>query len=220
MTTTRTKTVAAVAVTTMLMTAGVAFAQPGGGSGSESGGTTPGAACAARADGGPTGNGPGRAARRGPGAGQGAVASTAGVSAAERATLVFMRQEEKLARDVYLTLAKTSGVPAFSRIAAAEQRHMDRVGALLRSKGIADPVAGMTRGEYADPALESLYTTLVADGSRSVPAALAVGVRVEKLDIADINRALATAKRPEVRRVLINLRAGSRNHLAAFTALS
>ena len=38
-----------------------------------------------------------------------------------------MREEEKLARDVYLTLYDIWGTPAFNNIASSEQTHMDAV---------------------------------------------------------------------------------------------
>ncbi|MDP2030099.1 MAG: DUF2202 domain-containing protein [Thiobacillus sp.] len=47
--------------------------------------------------------------------------------------LLFMREEEKLARDVYLTLYETWGLAVFSNIASSEQSHMDALLKLLRT---------------------------------------------------------------------------------------
>ncbi|NCB02187.1 MAG: DUF2202 domain-containing protein, partial [Spirochaetia bacterium] len=54
--------------------------------------------------------------------------------------ILLMREEEKLARDVYLTLYEKWNLRTFSNIARAEQKHMDAVAYLLSTKGIEDPV--------------------------------------------------------------------------------
>jgi len=46
------------------------------------------------------------------------------LTAEEETELVYMREEEKLARDVYLTLTDTWQLPIFWNIAGAKQRHM------------------------------------------------------------------------------------------------
>lgn len=199
MTAMRSRMIAAAATVALMASAGAAAAYqgvPGPPSGTGGGGS---GACAATAT---------------------TTTATAPLTARERAILVAMRQEEKLARDVYLTLAQTTDLAVFDRIAVSEQRHMDRVGALLRRYGIPDPVAGMARGEYADPAFEALYDRLVASGSTGDAAAIAAGIRIERLDIGDLNAAIRVVARPDVKRVLVNLRTASRHHLAAFTALS
>ena len=49
----------------------------------------------------------------------------------EKESLTLMRQEEKLARDVYLTLGENYDLPVFTNIPRSEQRHMDQMGELL-----------------------------------------------------------------------------------------
>ena len=46
--------------------------------------------------------------------------------------LMYMREEEKLARDVYATLYEKWGTRIFNNIRVSEQRHMDAVKALSR----------------------------------------------------------------------------------------
>ena len=219
--TNRAKGIAAVTAATLLIGAGAGAAYQGSGRVARAGAAAGDATTwSARAGQGPHGGSAGPGSRGRIGNRDGRRANVAALTATERATLVRMRQEEKLARDVYLQLAQDSSLPALTRIAAAEQRHMDRIGALLERYGLPDPVAGMARGEYADPAFEVLYRDLVARGSTGDSAAVAVGLRIERLDIADLDEALSTAVRPDVVRVLTALRAGSMHHLAAFTALS
>lgn len=150
--------------------------------------------------------------RGGPGATR---TSAADAPAQTVATLTYMREEEKLARDVYTVLAGTSGDPRFARIAMSEQRHMDAVLRQLERYGISDPAAGLAPGEFRNDTLQRLYDRLVEQGTASPAAALAVGRTIERTDIADIDARIDEAPAP-VARVLAHLRAGSERHLAAF----
>lgn len=147
--------------------------------------------------------------------------ATATVSADVAKDLAYMREEERLARDTYLAIAKVypANATQFQRIANSEQRHYDSVGVLLTRYGLSDPSAGKAAGSYAYPTLTELYTTLLAQAKTSLTEAYKVGVAVEQVDIADLNKALATTLPVDVKAVFGNLKAGSDNHLAAFSAL-
>jgi hypothetical protein len=131
---------------------------------------------------------------------------------------VYLREEEKLARDVYLTLAETWQLPLFRNISGAEQRHMDSVKRLLDLYGTADPVADDSVGMFTNSTLAQLYTDLVARGNSSLVEALTVGATIEDLDLADLEEMLAVASNDHVKLVGYNLAKGSRNHLRAFMA--
>ncbi len=139
------------------------------------------------------------------------------LTATESADLVFMKQEEKLARDVYRTLYARWGHPAFANISVSEQRHMDAVSALLLRYQISDPTP-TAPGVFTVPELQALYNSLVVEGSASLTDALEVGVLIEETDIADLQRVIAATREPPIRQVLTNLMNGSYNHLAAFTS--
>ena len=79
------------------------------------------------------------------------VAVPATLTPGEIAGLTFMREEEKLARDVYLTLDDAWDLQVFANIARSEQTHMDAIGTLLTRYGIADPAAGNERGRVHQP---------------------------------------------------------------------
>ncbi len=150
---------------------------------------------------------------------QGTGVATTAVTAmadAEKASLIYMREEEKLAHDVYLALSEKWGTSVFAQIAGSEQRHTDSIAALLEKYGIADPAVGAKAGVFTNKQLQGLYDSLVAEGSKSLVAALAVGATIEDLDIADLDAALKTAKNADLIRVYENLRAGSVNHMKAF----
>ena len=137
----------------------------------------------------------------------------------EKQALLFMREEEKLARDVYTTLYAKWGVVEFDNIAESESRHMASVARLLDRYGLADPVAVDSPGVFANDELQAAYDQLVAQGSKSLEDALQVGVSIEELDIADLEELIAQADHPDISRVMQNLLRGSQNHLTAFTSL-
>ncbi len=138
------------------------------------------------------------------------------LSAEERAGLIFMREEEKLAHDVYVALYEAWGLETFNSIARSEQTHSESVLALLERYGIADPAAELGPGEFSDPTLQALYTRLVAQGKTSASEALKVGAYIEEVDIADLQLRLSQTDNADIQQVYTNLLAGSANHLRAF----
>jgi hypothetical protein len=146
-----------------------------------------------------------------------AAAATNPLTADEIAGLQFMREEEKLARDVYLTLYQKWGVTTFNNIASSEATHMASIKTLLDRYGIADPAAGQPIGGFTNPELQVLYNQLIAQGSQSLAAALQVGVTIEQVDIRDLQTRLASTTHSDIKSVYNNLLRGSTNHLRAFT---
>ncbi len=128
--------------------------------------------------------------------------------------LLWMREEEKLARDVYLALSELWDLPIFANIAGSEQAHTDAVGDLLDRYDLPDPMAEDAAGVFVDPAIQKLYDDLVEQGSRSVVDALIVGATIEDMDILDLQ--LRRTGVEEIDLVFANLEKGSRNHLRAF----
>jgi len=140
------------------------------------------------------------------------------LSQVEMDDLLHLREEEKLARDVYLALGAEWNLPIFANIAASEQQHMDSVGTLIQKYGLQDPVVDDTPGEFTNPAFSTLYDQLVEAGSRSVLDAYQVGAMIEEMDIVDLREALAGTTHTDIQNVYENLMRGSRNHLRAFAA--
>lgn len=136
------------------------------------------------------------------------------LTAEEQAGLIWMREEEKLAHDVYVALYDQWQIPIFTNIADAEQTHTDAVKALLDRYAIPDPSADRSAGTFTNPDIQALYTTLVSQGSTSLVAALTVGATIEDLDIADLQERATTT--PDIALVYANLEKASRNHLRAF----
>ena len=166
------------------------------------------------------GNGQGNGNGNGTGTGTGTSVldiPASDLSAEEAAALLFMREEEKLARDVYNFLYTTWGQPTFQNIAASEQAHMDEIKVLLDRYGLADPALGP--GQFTDPNLQALYTQLTAQGALSLGDALKVGAAIEEIDILDLQTRLAQTDNADLQQVFTNLMNGSYNHLQSFTSV-
>lgn len=136
---------------------------------------------------------------------------------AEKADLLSMRQEEKLARDVYTALGEKWPKRIFKNIARAEQHHMDAVKVLLDRYDLADPIADKKPGEFADANFAKLYKELVEKGSQSMTEAIRVGVAIEKMDIADLEEAMDNTEREDLLNVYTALHGASHRHLRAFS---
>ncbi len=140
------------------------------------------------------------------------------LSSSEEDGLILMREEEKLAHDVYVTLYAQWGLPVFQNIANSETAHTEAIKVLLDRYGIADPAAGNGVGEFTNPDLQALYDQLIAQGRVSLTEALKVGVAIEELDIKDLQTQIAQTSSADIQLVYNNLMRGSENHLRAFTS--
>lgn len=138
------------------------------------------------------------------------------VSPVERRGLSQMREEEKLARDVYLTLYEAWKLPIFRNIARSEQRHMDAVKVILDKYSLQDPIITDTIGVFTDQNIQYLYYQLIQAGGVSLVEALKVGATIEDLDIYDLKKFLRRADNVDIKTLYQNLMKGSRNHLRAF----
>lgn len=141
------------------------------------------------------------------------------LDATEREGLLFMREEEKLARDVYKELYSLWGVNSFNNIGNSEQTHMNAMKSLLDAYGLADPAQGMDYGEFSDDTLQTLCNDLVALGAISEIEALKVGAAIEEIDILDIVEYKNQTDNEDIIFVYDNLLKGSRNHLRAFVSI-
>lgn len=134
----------------------------------------------------------------------------------EIAGLLFMREEEKLAHDVYVTLAEQWDLPIFTNISRSEQQHTSAVLVLIEQYGLTDPAAGNPVGVFVDQTLQALYDDLVEQGSNSLVDALLVGTIIEETDILDLQARIAQTDHADIARLYTNLLRGSSNHLRAY----
>lgn len=142
--------------------------------------------------------------------------ATEPLSDQEEHDLLFMREEEKLARDTYLTLYELWGTAVFSNIASSEQMHMNAILRLLNKYDLQDPAAGNEIGEFTNSDLQALYDYLMILGGQSELDGLKVGGIIEETDMRDINAAIDNSDNEDIDTVYQSLLCGSRNHLRSF----
>ena len=139
-------------------------------------------------------------------------------SDAEKDSLLYMAEEEKLARDVYTYLNKLWGMQVFENIAEAEQTHMDSVLSVINNHNLEIPAISNTPGEFNNPELQALYDQLTTTGAKSIVDALKVGAAIEEIDIIDLDDYLKVVTSQDIINVYENLKNGSESHLRAFVS--
>ena len=133
----------------------------------------------------------------------------------DKAGLIKMREEEKLAYEVYTLLDEKWDHQVFKNIKQSEARHSDMVKGLLEQYQIKDPSIN-TKGQYANVQMQKLYQELTIKGSQSMKDAFLVGAMIEDMDIADLDQLIANTTNKDLINVYDDLNRGSRNHMRAF----
>src|SRR4030042_2949481 len=121
-------------------------------------------------------------------------------SESEVAGLLYMREEEKLAHDVYTTFYSQFGNQNFQNISQSEQTHSESVKTLLDRYGLTDLASNET-GVFTNPDLQALYDELISRGSQSLAEALNVGAAIEEIDILDLKERLAQTDNVDIQLV-------------------
>jgi len=129
--------------------------------------------------------------------------------------LIFMREEEKLARDAYIYMYKEWGQQIFKNISGSEQKHMDLLLTRVEQYKLKDNVSQDT-GVFNNTDLQNLYNQLIAQGKDSLVAGLIVGATIEEVDIVDLEKYIAATSNDDLKCTYDVLLIGSRNHLRAF----
>ncbi len=143
-------------------------------------------------------------------------AEIAALTPEEIADLQYMREEEKLARDVYQNFFSLWDERIFDNISWSEQGHMNAMKRQLDRYGIEDPIVADALGVFNNAQLADLYQTLVDQGSESLEQALRAAALIEEVDILDLEDAIANTDHPDLALSYARLMMGSRNHLRAF----
>lgn len=130
--------------------------------------------------------------------------------------VLFMLEEEKLARDTYDFLAQTWSLSQFENIKKSEQSHMDALANLLEKNDVAYTILPI--GEFANVNLQNYYNQFVIDGSISAADALQIGATIEDLDIVDLGNFMNETTNSDLLAVYEKLQCGSRNHIRSFVS--
>ncbi len=136
------------------------------------------------------------------------------LSQEEKDGLLFMLEEEKLARDMYIYMNNLWGLNQFNNIKNSEQSHMDAIVAILEQNDIEYTI--LPQGEFSYQNLQDLYNQFVIDGQVSSESALQIGATIEDLDIVDLEDYINDSTNSVLISTYENLQCGSRNHLRSF----
>ena len=182
--------------------------------------TSPGAFSGPGAGAGPEATyGPGAAT--GPGAASGypvllPISDTTPLSDQEVADILFMREEEQMAHDLYSRWAGMYPLPIFSNIRDSETVHIYEVQLLMDRYDVPSDRIGNASAGFYNPVIQSWYEAFSSQGDASQTAALEAGAAIEQDDITDLDAAIGHTSRLDILQVWNNLRQASVNHESAF----
>ncbi len=129
--------------------------------------------------------------------------------------LQFLKEEEKLARDVYLFSYDLYGHNIFNNISKSEQIHMNSVTVILEKYDIKD-LSVDERGEFTNHELQKLYDDLTDLSKQSLADAFIAGATIEDLDINDLDSFIRDTDYLDIEDMYNKLNCGSANHLRAY----
>lgn len=144
------------------------------------------------------------------------TSTSAGLTGSEKANILYLYEEEKLAHDIYVEMYGLYGAYIFNNISESEQRHMSALARLISKYEPDNTVLQNGPGIFINKVLQEEYDRLMEKGSLNLTCALKVGVEIEEMDISDIESMLEETDKADIKRVLFNLLDGSYNHLDAF----
>ena len=130
--------------------------------------------------------------------------------------VMYLLEEEKLARDVYSALFDEWGMQVFDHIKASEQRHLDLMIGLAKKDKLTLPTTLDKVGVFENASLQKAYKEFVTKGKKSKLEALKVGAKIEEMDITDLKSAIKSSSE-EDKAVYEKLLKASYNHLRAFS---
>lgn len=136
----------------------------------------------------------------------------------EKQDLLFVREEEKMAGDVYRKYYELYELRPFGNIEVSELRHTEAIKVLLDQFGMDDPAKD--EGEFANDDLQELYDNLMSSGSESIENAISNGILIEEKDIFDLKEIISHTTNVDIKTVYEYLLMGSKNHLTAFMRLA
>lgn len=135
----------------------------------------------------------------------------------EREGLLYILEEEMMARDLYAHFATIYDIPVFSNISSrGETHHVRAVQMLIDRYQLADSTGDCTQGSYFNTVIQKEYNRLKESGSRSLADALMAGAEIEEMDISDLQNLKGNTDNQDILMVLNNLGQASRHHLRIF----
>ncbi len=134
-----------------------------------------------------------------------------GNSLEERINYIY--QEEKLAYEIYTEMDNIYNKKVFENISRSEEEHMEAILTLANDLDI--NIYPLKYNQFTFDNLSKLKEKLVKLGKENINMAFEVGVKIEELDIIDLERLLLEGSKRE-NLTYSNLLKASKNHLSAF----
>lgn len=139
------------------------------------------------------------------------------LSQTEINSVLWMREEEKLARDLNESLSENYEPRIFSRMAITEQNHMDAMLLLLEKYELEDPIGSNGTGVFADTELQNMYNDLLANGKTELTEAFLAGAYIQEFAILHRKDAINNqVDNLDISTLYENLITASVNHLRAY----
>ncbi|MDD5507488.1 MAG: DUF2202 domain-containing protein [Bacteroidales bacterium] len=139
------------------------------------------------------------------------------LSAEEVEALLYMREEELLAKDVYTLAYALYPIPIFNNISKSETQHSTMVKYLIDKYELTDPGENHQPGVLINKELQVASNELTDLADNSLIDGLTAGATIEDRDIFDLQNLLENVvDNQDITWVFENLERGSRNHLRAF----
>ena len=145
------------------------------------------------------------------------AAAVATLTSREKEGLIFIWEEEKVARDLYASLHEKNNLSIFMDLMRSEQSHMDQAKAIIDQYGLSTPGEDEP-GAFQNQTLQEIYDRLLREGLPSDEDALRGSAEYEEISIRDLERELAATEKEDIRVVYQGLLAGSRKHLRSYVA--
>lgn len=137
------------------------------------------------------------------------------LTGAEAADILYISEEEKLGRDLYLMYFDIWGRRAFLNAAGSSQADIDSMNLLIERYGLEDPVKD-ERGMFTNASLQELYNEMVSSGSTTVWDALNSSIKFEEIQVKSLDDAMAATDKDDLKFVYENIRHSSENNIQAF----
>jgi len=134
--------------------------------------------------------------------------------------LMYMHDQEKLARDLNRSFYFTWGEPIFASIAESEQRHMDILKSALDSYYLSALVETDEIGVFGAHHHKEAFAELIAQGEASLLGAYRAVGYLEEWDIDEFRDSIEFTQVQVLTNTYSNLLAGARNHLRVFASRS
>jgi hypothetical protein len=148
--------------------------------------------------------------------GQTMTSPAAALSLSEKEGMLFIWEEEKVARDLYTSLYEKNNLSIFMSLMRSEQSHMDQANAIIDKYGLSIPKN--EPGASQNQTLQKIHDELLAKGLQSDQDALKAAATFEEISIVDLEREISTTKTEDIWVVYQGLLAGSRKHLRSYVA--